>query len=123
MSGKTWVIPLMLALAACANGADRKPGPAAAGSGAEPVAMNAAAERPASRPSPSAAGWAVSVVGTPFAFAFKSVVCAASVVVAAPVAGFLALGLDPAGEGYQMLGDGIAQNCGPPYVVSPYAAS
>ena len=32
---------------------------------------------------------------------FKSVVCAASVVVAAPIAGFLALGLDPAGEGWR----------------------
>ena len=61
-----------------------------------------------------------SIIGTPFALAFKTVVCGATLVVAAPVAGMLALGSD-ASEGYQALGDGIAQNCGPPYVVSPYA--
>jgi hypothetical protein len=65
----------------------------------------------------------VSIVGTPFAIALKAVVCAASLAIAAPAAGVLTLGVDPSGEGLQALGDGIAQNCGPPYVVSPYAAS
>ena len=49
-------------------------------------------------------------------------VCAASLAIAAPIAGLLALDPDPYGEGHEILGDGIANNCGPPYVVSPYAA-
>ena len=129
MSRKTLAVPLALALAACAGSPDpavseTAPVPAAMVSGTGAAAVSpGAGPVPESKASPSAAGWAVSIIGTPFALGFKAVVCTASVVIAAPVAGILALGLDPTGEGYQALGDGLAQNCGPPYVVSPYAAS
>ena len=43
--------------------------------------------------------------------------------IAAPIAGLLVLDPDPYSEGHEILGDGIASNCGPPYVVSPYSAS
>ena len=143
MSRKALVVPLALALAACASSPEpagsnvgsgtaptssrEHPTPLTSGAetipityGAAPAAGNAASAPAATRASPTAAGWAVSIIGTPFALAFKTVVCGATIVVAAPIAGMLALGAD-SGEGYQALGDGIAQNCGPPYVVSPYA--
>jgi hypothetical protein len=64
---------------------------------------------------------AVSVVGTPFYLAFKTVVCMASVAIAAPVAGLAALSESRfAPEIRRDLGDGVNQNCGPPYVLSPY---
>jgi hypothetical protein len=64
---------------------------------------------------------AVSVVGTPFYLAFKSVRCVVSVAIAAPVAGIAALSeSDLAPEVRRGLGDGVNQNCGPPYVLSPY---
>jgi hypothetical protein len=109
MSRKTLVLSLILALAACATGS----GPPAADGGSAPVST---------KPGASPAGWAVAVVGTPFAFAFKTVVCAASLAIAAPIAGLLVLDPDPYSEGHAILGHGIANNCGPPYVVSPYAA-
>ena len=136
MSRKALIVALALALAACAGTPEPAPptvasapgptylgpapAPVTAGPAAAPVTAGTA-PTPA-RSSPTAAGWAVSIIGTPFAIGFKAVICAASVVVAAPVAGFLAFG-DPSGEGYEALGNGLAQNCGPPYVVSPYAAS
>jgi hypothetical protein len=63
----------------------------------------------------------VSAVGTPFYVVFKGVVCVASVALAAPVAGFAALSdsrLVP--EVQTALGDGVSQNCGPPWVLRPY---
>ena len=128
MSQRAWVVPLMVALAGCASAPDpaRPTGavvPAATLYGMPPVPLTATPAPVATRTSPTAAGWAVSIIGTPFALVFKTVVCGASLVLAAPAAGFLTLGVDPSGEGYEVLGDGIAQNCGPPYVVSPYAAS
>jgi hypothetical protein len=99
---------LALALAACAT----SHGPSASADGVTSTSSGA-----------SASGWAVAIIGTPFALGFKTVVCAATLVVAAPVAGILTLGVDPSGEGYHVLGDGIAQNCGPPYVISPSTAS
>jgi len=108
MSRKTLVLPLVLALAACASSSGRLAeggsAPASAESGASP------------------AGWAVAIVGTPFALAFKTAICAASLAIAAPIAGILVLDPDPYSEGHEILGDGIANNCGPPYVVSPHAA-
>ena len=101
---------LALVLAACAGAAP----PPAADAGPAPEV----AERRA-----TPAGWAVSVVGTPFALGFKTVVCAASLVVAAPIAGVLVLSPQASDQGLAILGDGIASNCGPPYVVSPFAAS
>jgi hypothetical protein len=111
MSRKSLVVPLALALAACAT---RAAPPPAADPG--PVPLTA-------KPGPTPAGWAVSIVGTPFALVFKTAVCAASLVIAAPIAGLLVLDPDPYSEGHEILGDGIASNCGPPYVVSPYSAS
>jgi uncharacterized protein YceK len=110
MARKILVVLLALALSACAT--SNGPSASTDGAGAE-----------SSAPSASASGWALSILGTPFALGMKTVACAATLVVAAPVAGFLTLGVDPLGQGYQVLGNGIAANCGPPYVVSPYAAS
>ena len=110
MPRKILVVLLALALAACAT--SREPSASDDGGGATSTG-----------PTASPSGWAVAIIGTPFALGLKTVVCAATLVVAAPVAGFLTLGVDPSGEGYQVLGDGIAQNCGPPYVVSPSSAS
>lgn len=92
---------LGLVLAACAGGQAPRPEPAAP------------------PPRTQAGDVALAVVGTPFLLAFKTTICAASVVVAGPAAGIVAL--DPATrrEGLAVLGDGLARNCGPPYVVSP----
>jgi hypothetical protein len=63
----------------------------------------------------------VSAVGTPFYLIFKGVVCVASVALAAPVAGLTALSDSRyAPEVQATLGDGLSQNCGPPYVLRPY---
>jgi hypothetical protein len=59
---------------------------------------------------------ALSVVGTPFVFGFRAVVCAASAVVAGPAAALFAVSDDPRG-GFAYLRNGLAQNCGPPYAV------
>lgn len=66
---------------------------------------------------------AIAVIGTPFLIALKLPVCIATVVVAGPAgaaAEFASPG-DPVGTGAlkQALGDGIVENCGPPYVVTP----
>src|SRR5215469_3872612 len=59
----------------------------------------------------------LAVVGTPFLIAFKIPVCVASVVVAAPLAGVAALSPDEnSRQTQQALGNGVAQNCGPPWV-------
>lgn len=109
MSRKILILPLVLALAACAA------------SSGQPTPLVGSA--PAStEPGASPAGWAVAVVGTPFALVFKSAICVASLAIAAPIAGLLVLDPDPYSEGHEILGDGIANNCGPPYVISPYAA-
>jgi len=64
---------------------------------------------------------AVSVVGTPFYLAFKGVTCAVSALVAAPVAGISAVSESrSAPKIREDLGDGLRQNCGPPYALSPY---
>ena len=110
MSRRFVAVPLALALAACASAT---PPPEAAAGPVPEVA----------EPRATPAGWAISVVGTPFALGFKTVVCAASLVVAGPIAGVLVLSPYPSDQGLEILGDGIASNCGPPYVVSPYAAS
>jgi hypothetical protein len=109
MSRKTLVLPLVLALGACATSSG-------------PPAADAGSASASAKPGASPAGWAVAIVGTPFALAFKTAVCAASLVIAAPIAGILVLDPDPYSEGHEILGDGIANNCGPPYVISPHAA-
>jgi hypothetical protein len=121
MPSKILILPLALALATCATNSAPPPAP-----GAGPVPLTAAGAGPVpltQQPSASPAGWAVSIVGTPFALAFKTAVCAASLAIAAPIAGLLVLDPDPYSEGHDILGDGIANNCGPPYLVSPYSAS
>lgn len=67
----------------------------------------------------SAGEVAVAVVGTPFFWVIKGTVCAASLVVAAPTSALIAVAGDPYGEGVEILGNGLAQNCGPPYVLTP----
>lgn len=68
---------------------------------------------------PHAGQWAVAAIGTPFYLAFKTAVCGATLVVAAPAAAALAIADSPYGMGMDELGDGVASNCGPPYVLSP----
>jgi len=62
----------------------------------------------------------LNVIATPIFLAFKAVVCAATVVIAAPGMAITAL-TDPPGYGYgwqrQGLYEGFAANCGPPYVL------
>ena len=66
--------------------------------------------------------WALAIVGTPFVFAFRTVVCAATAVVAAPTAGLVALSYERE-AGLDYLRWGLAENCGPPYTVPvPVAA-
>jgi hypothetical protein len=110
MPRKILVALLVLALAACAT----SKGPSASNEGAGSASSGSSA---------SASGWAVAIIGTPFVLGFKTAVCAATVAVAGPIAGILALGADPYDRGLEILGDGVAQNCGGPYVVSPTAAS
>ena len=97
-------------LAGCAT-ATPHPAPEAA-AGSAPAA--AGTDRPTA--SAGVSDWALAIVGTPFVFAFRTVVCAATVVVAGPTAGLLALSHDP-GSGLVYVREGLAQNCGPPYGV------
>jgi hypothetical protein len=107
-------------LTGCAT-ATPEPGP---GAGVGP-ALEGAPDR-AARPGPAASAgpsdWALAIVGTPFVFAFRAVVCTASAVIAAPTAGLLILSEDPR-PGLVYLRDGLAQNCGPPYGVPVPVAS
>jgi len=67
---------------------------------------------PPSNPGPAA------VLGTPFLIAFKIPFCAATVAIAAPLAG--ATGLAPTVEAREIrrdLDQGLTQNCGPPYAL------
>jgi hypothetical protein len=74
-------------------------------------------ERGAPARGPSSGDWAVSIVGTPFLLVFRSVVCASSVVVAAPFSAIFALANAP--DGLELLGDGVTQNCAGPYILRP----
>jgi hypothetical protein len=105
-------------LAGCAAGAP-EPAPDAGA-----VAAREAAPDTTTGPSASAgpSDWALAIVGTPFVFAFRTVVCAATAVVAGPTAGLLAFS-EEREAGLAYLRDGLAQNCGPPYAVAvPVAA-
>ena len=74
----------------------------------------------ATRPSEgsSAGNTFISIVGTPLLVALKIPFCAASIAIAAPLAGAAALTPDGR-DTEQALGAGLASNCGPPYVVNP----
>jgi hypothetical protein len=62
----------------------------------------------------------LAVVGTPLLIALKIPVCVVSVAVAAPLAAGAALGGESSGRtAHRILGEGVEQNCGPPYVLSP----
>ncbi|MDH3660715.1 MAG: hypothetical protein OEU92_11955 [Alphaproteobacteria bacterium] len=63
--------------------------------------------------------WAVAIAGTPVYLALKTAVCSASLVGAAPTAAVIALADNPYAMGVDQLGDGIAANGDPPYVLSP----
>jgi hypothetical protein len=62
----------------------------------------------------------ISAIGTPFYVAFKIPTCVATVLIAAPTAGAtgLAEGYD-AREVRHDLGEGVAYNCGPPWILTP----
>ena len=110
MRGRILSVAVVLALAGCASA-----GSTSSTTGAKPVS--------ATPPGSTAGEWAVSIVGTPFMFVFRTAVCGASVVLAAPTAAFLSLGLDPSGEAMHTLGKGVATNCSPPYVLTPNSVS
>jgi hypothetical protein len=62
----------------------------------------------------------VTTVGTPFFVALKAPFCIATVAIAAPLAGVS--GFAPIERARQLrrdLDDGLTQNCGPPYVLTP----
>jgi hypothetical protein len=67
---------------------------------------------------PSAASVVLSVLGTPFLIAAKIPVCTATLIVAAPVAGASETVASGA-MARQILADGVASNCGPPYLLTP----
>jgi hypothetical protein len=106
MKSGCWAVPmLLLLLAACAS---------------ERQAMApqpGGAPQPAGTP-PRPGETFLAVIGTPFLIAFKIPVCVASAAIAAPIAGAASL----AGSGREArraLGEGLEQNCGPPYILSP----
>ena len=119
MTGRAAVLTMAL-LAGCAT-APPEPTPDAGAPSAIEAAPDAAeGATPAASAGPS--DWALAIVGTPFVFAFRAVTCAATAVVAGPTAGLLALS-DQRAAGLAYLRWGLAENCGPPYVVSvPVAA-
>jgi len=74
----------------------------------------------ASPPQPDPQQTAINTLGTPFLIAFKIPVCAATVALAAPLAGATALA--PAyhsGVIRAELDESVRQNCGPPYWLYP----
>jgi hypothetical protein len=120
MTARTAFVTLVF-LAGCASSPQPVPGatsapassPGATASSRSPSDTVATSRyATASRPS----DWALSVVGTPFVFAFRAVVCATSAVVAGPTAALFAVSDDPRG-GFAYLRNGLARNCGPPYAV------
>lgn len=105
---------LIAALVTGCTTAAPDPAPHAGSAAALEAAPDAAEHRPAT--SADASDWALAIIGTPFVFAFRSVVCAATAVVAGPTAGLLALSEERA-EGLDYLRWGLAENCDGPYAV------
>lgn len=105
---------MALFLFGCAKGPAKTPPPAFS----DPATYDThLSDYPGRRP--HAGQWAVAAIGTPFYLVFKTAVCGATLVVAAPAAAALALADSPYGMSVDQLGDGVAANCGPPYVLSP----
>jgi hypothetical protein len=120
MSARTAFVGLVF-LAGCAS--SPQPVPSATSAPAPSPGATASARPPAEtvassryRVSSRPSDWALSVVGTPFVFAFRTLVCATSAVVAGPTAALFAVSDDPRG-GFAYLRDGLARNCGRPYAV------
>jgi hypothetical protein len=67
---------------------------------------------------PSASSVVLSALGTPFLLAFKIPVCTATLIVAAPAAGASET-VESGAIGRKILADGVASNCGPPYLLTP----
>jgi hypothetical protein len=70
----------------------------------------------------SAGAAALTAIGTPFLVALKLPVCALTLVAAGPVGALSEIAEPETPFGHDLrqgLGDGIAQNCGPPYAVTP----
>lgn len=123
MDGRNMIAGLALGVAACAGPGDEPPAVLTGTPAAPDVVVTSEAPPPVvyeRRVHPGDA--ALSVVGTPFLIAFRGVVCVASLAVAAPVAAVAAVVPErPAyPETQRSLGDGLASNCGPPWVISPY---
>lgn len=108
------VLAMSLFVFGCANGGTKTPAPAHS----DPATYNThLSNYPGQRP--HAGQWAVAAIGTPFYLVFKTAACGATLVVAAPAAAVLAIADSPYGMSVNQLGDGVAANCGPPYVLSP----
>ncbi|HZT51964.1 MAG TPA: hypothetical protein VFA22_08525 [Stellaceae bacterium] len=93
----------------------------AAASQSSPADPPAAGTTPAAAPVATGPSF-LSIIGTPFLIAFKIPVCAATVAVAAPLAGLSEIPTTADTEGSDMrrqLEYGVNSNCGPPWVVSP----
>jgi hypothetical protein len=84
--------------------------------------VGACAAAPGNEAQSDAGGPLLAAVGTPFLIAFKVPVCVLTLAVAGPVAAANELGEDDNSLGQEVhagLADGIDQNCGPPYAISP----
>lgn len=67
---------------------------------------------------PSASSVVLSVLGTPFLIAAKIPICTATLIIAAPAAG-ASESVESGAKARQILADGVASNCGPPYLLTP----
>ncbi|HUZ74249.1 MAG TPA: hypothetical protein VMU87_14805 [Stellaceae bacterium] len=120
-----WIGFAAAALAGCVAVPDSPgaPPPVPLIAGAPPPAIGAPPPPPvAPPPAPSTGSRFLAVVGTPFYLLFKIPVCVVTVVVAGPIAGISALAGPSNPQAVQVrrdLGEGLAQNCGPPYALSP----
>ena len=113
-------ISLLFILEACATQQDKAPPSYPASLYSERTGYGGSTATSANAAGGAHAGqWAVAIIGTPVYLAMKTVVCGASLVVAAPTAAVIALADSPYAMGVDKLGDGVATNCGPPYVLSP----
>jgi hypothetical protein len=115
--------PVLILLTGCAATATPGPNPGVLSTVLPAAAPMASTDRPiglvpAPQPAPAArpSDWAATIVGTPFVFGFRAVVCAASAAVVGPMAALFAVSDDPR-RGFAYLRSGLAENCGGPYAV------
>jgi hypothetical protein len=112
-------LALLLALAATGCASAQSPNSPIELAPAEARGTAAPAQVEQRHPATSAGEVAVSVVGTPFLLAFKAVVCAGSLVIAAPSAAVIAPATAWPAKASRCWGEGVARNCGPPYILTP----